>query len=478
MKRIIIISIISLVFASCEGLLDLEQNTKVTTQNSWSTENSAKANVTGMYHLMRTAFSQGFAYWGDYRNGLWGPGRVIGSHEPFTTCYTNTLNASNDMANWANIYTTINQANLVISHLPDVKFTVESEKNEVLAGAYFTRALCYYWIARIWGDAPLELTPYESIESNQYSSRAPVADVFNQVETDIKMARELIPSSTRSKTTASYAGIEMLAADYFLWKYKILNGSAQDLTSASNAVSNVLGTGEYDLEPLFASVFNSDNNKEVIFKWPYIKDEYEGGYPFDYLYNSSNIAIEFQENPVPIYTARQQWVNITIDYADYLYAIPTDTRSAVSYGYIETISKGWVNKFPGHVIESARVLDSDIIVYRYADAVLFDAEIKLAQNDISGTKSALNMIAKRAYGVDNYYGGLVSKEEAKDAIVAERKKEFVAEGRLWWDFIRLGVIFDECSWLQGRESAKNVLLWPVSNSSLNSNPNIKQTEGY
>ncbi|HMR19264.1 MAG TPA: RagB/SusD family nutrient uptake outer membrane protein, partial [Sphingobacterium sp.] len=84
----------------------------------------------------------------------------------------------------------------------------------------------------------------------------------------------------------------------------------------------------------------------------------------------------------------------------------------------------------------------------------------------------------RAYGVDNYYGGLTSEDEVKDAIVAERKKEFVAEGRLWWDFIRLGVIFDECVWLQGRENDRNVLLWPVHNSSINSNPNIKQTEGY
>ncbi|SBV90613.1 RagB/SusD family nutrient uptake outer membrane protein [uncultured Dysgonomonas sp.] len=477
MKRITIISIICLALASCD-LLDIDQNTKVTTGTAWSTENSAKANVTGMYYRMRSAFSQGFIYWGEYRNGLWGPGRVIGSHEPFTTCYTSTLNASNDMANWADIYTTINQANLVITHLPDVTFASQSEKNEALAGAYYVRAFCYYWIARIWGDAPLELIPYESIESNQYSSRSSVADVFAQVEADISSARGLMPITATSKTTASYASVEMLTADYYLWKYKLRDGSANDLEVAATAVANVLGASGYDLESNFASVFTSDSNSEVIFKWPYIKDEYEGGYPYDYLYNSTNIPVEYHENPVPIYTSRQQWVNITVEYAEYLYSVPTDTRAATSYGYLETINKGWVNKFPGHMIESARVLDSDINAYRFADAIFFDAEIKLAQNDISGARNTLNRIAKRAYGVDNYYARLSSADDVKNAIVAERKKEFVGEGRLWWDFIRLGVIFDECSWLQGRENAKNILLWPVHNSSLNSNPNIKQTDGY
>ncbi len=477
--KYVIILILCISLSSCDSWLDIEQNTKVTTNTSWGTENSAKANVTGMYHRMRSAFSQGLIYWGEYRNGLWGPGRVIGSHEPFSTAYTNTMNSSNEMANWADIYTTINQANLVIKHLPDVSFANENEKNEALAGAYFVRAFCYYWIARIWGDAPIELTPYESMGSNQFSSREPVVTVFAQVEADLIQARELIPATAKSKTSVSYAAVEMLAGDYFLWKYKILNGTEDDLEVASTAISNVLTSG-YDLEDVYANVFrNEDSNKETIFQWPYVKDEYENGYPYDYLYNTTNIDPQFQENPVPIFNSRQQWVNITVDYANYLYEEASDTRAAISYGYIENnISKGWVNKFPGHLIESARVLDSDIGIYRFADALLFDAEIKLAQHNVGGARIALNRIAKRAYGTDGYYNGLTSEEDVKDAIVAERKKEFVAEGRLWWDFIRLGVVFEECEWLEGRENDKNVLLWPVHNSSLNSNPNIKQTEGY
>ncbi|HMR19605.1 MAG TPA: RagB/SusD family nutrient uptake outer membrane protein, partial [Sphingobacterium sp.] len=397
--KYIIILMLCITLSSCNSWLDIEPNTKVTTGTAWATENAAKANVTGMYHRMRTAFSQGFIYWGEYRNGLWGPGRVIGSHEPFSTSYTSTMNSSNEMSNWSGIYTTINQANLVVAHLPDVTFVNETEKNEALAGAYFVRAFCYYWIARIWGDAPIELIPYESIGSNQYASREPATAVFAQVEADLALARELMPSTARSTSAASYAAVEMLAGDYFLWKYKLLNGTASDLATASDAIANVLAS-HHDLEDIYANIFrNEDSNRETIFKWPYIKDEYENGYPFDYLYNPTNIDPVLHENPVPIFTSRQQWVNITVDYAEYLYAIPSDTRAAVSYGYVENnISKGWVNKFPGSMIESARVLDSDIGVYRFADAVLFDAEIKLVQQNVSGARTALNRIAKRAYG--------------------------------------------------------------------------------
>jgi hypothetical protein len=56
-------------------------------------------------------------------------------------------------------------------------------------------------------------------------------------------------------------------------------------------------------------------------------------------------------------------------------------------------------------------------------------------------------------------------------------KEFAAEGKTWWDFIRFGVVFTKVPGLTGREDEQNVLLWPVNSASINGNPNIKQTPG-
>ncbi len=107
-----------------------------------------------------------------------------------------------------------------------------------------------------------------------------------------------------------------------------------------------------------------------------------------------------------------------------------------------------------------------------------DAEIKAASNKIPEAITSLNKVAARAYGITDYYSSTLSAEQVNDAILNERLKEFAAEGKLWWDYIRMGVAFQKNPYLKGRENEKNVLLWPVSATSINKNPNITQTEGY
>ena len=138
----------------------------------------------------------------------------------------------------------------------------------------------------------------------------------------------------------------------------------------------------------------------------------------------------------------------------------------------------WINKFAGTWTNGTRIFDSDIIVYRYADAILFDAEIKLAQKDMAGAIASLNKIAERAYGKKDFYSSSMTANDLNEAIVTERMKEFAAEGKLWWDFIRLGVVFKKAPYLVGRENELNILLWPVAQTSINKNPNITQTPGY
>ena len=87
-------------------------------------------------------------------------------------------------------------------------------------------------------------------------------------------------------------------------------------------------------------------------------------------------------------------------------------------------------------------------------------------------------LPERAYGKENFYPATISTSDLNEAIVTERMKEFAAEGKLWWDFIRLGVVFKKAPYLVGRDNELNVLLWPVSQTSINKNPNITQTPGY
>lgn len=87
----------------------------------------------------------------------------------------------------------------------------------------------------------------------------------------------------------------------------------------------------------------------------------------------------------------------------------------------------------------------------------------------------INKIAKRAYNIDNYYSAGLSKEEVNEILLDERIKEFVIEGKSWFDILRFGKAFERISSLQGKENIQNVLLWPVSYNTINRNGNITQT---
>ncbi len=479
-KTILSIMLAGTLFCSCHGDLDVVQNSEISTNSMWQEEGDATSAMYGMYNQFRSTFSNGLVYWGEYRTGLWTDG--LAGQSARTQVYQNQIPNDHGYANWKDLYTTINNANLILKYTPGITFSNEDSKNYVLANAYYVRAFCYYWIARVWGDAPILLDGFESDQQEGlYPTRQPVAQVFQQVESDINNALSLMPAGRTDKYTASTAAVNMLKADYNLWMYKVQGAGDTALSNANEAVQAVLSDSNYGLEDDFSNIFYSEAGKEIIFAWSYLQDEYEGGYPSDYLVPVQYITADLIENPIKV-GSHQQWCFYTDDYKAFLSENENDQRTIMSFqtcfdeGKNETFQ--WINKFSGTWVNSTRVFDSDVIAYRYADAVLFDAEIKMAQNNTAGAVAALNRIASRAYGVDNFYPTSLTGDALNEAIVDERMKEFAAEGKLWWDFIRLGVVFEKSPYLVGRENELNVLLWPVSQTSINQNPNITQTPGY
>lgn len=477
--KIILVSTLFMLLSACNGDLDIINNSAVSSNSMWQEEGDATAAMYGLYNKFRSSFSEGYMYWGEYRTGLWGDG--LTGQTSRDQVYQNQIPTNHTFADWTNLYTTINNANLILKHAQNIHFKREESKNEVLANAYFVRAFCYYWIGRIWGDAPLLLDGFESDnQEGLFPTRNPADAIFKQVGEDADKALTLIPQNI-NKNIASKASISMLKADYDLWMYKVRKGGDSYLRDAADKINYVLSNSSYALESNYADVFNDNSGKEIIFEWSYIQDEFTSGSTNDYLVPSQYVSNKYINNPVQT-GSHQQWCFYTQQYKTFLTSIPTDQRIKESFETFYDSSKNqtfqWINKFKGHWVNNTRVFDSDVIVYRYADAILMDAEIKLAENNITGAIEALNKIAKRAYGQDNYYATTISAAEVKDAIITERKKEFCAEGKLWWDFIRLGVAFSENSYLKGRENEKNVLLWPISQNSINKNPTLKQTIGY
>src|SRR5690606_29914908 len=226
----------------------------------------------------------------------------------------------------------------------------------------------------------------------------------------------------------------------------VRGGGTASLNAAKQAVDQVLTNSNYSLMSNFASVFSSEQNQEIVFAWSFVQDEYTGGYPADFLVPLQYISAEYVENPIKVGT-HQQWIFLTDDYKAFLSADDRDQRTNVSFETFFDAPKNstfqWINKFAGSWENQTRVFDSDIVVYRYADALLMSAEIENALNNPSLAVERLNEVAERAYGVAGFYATSLSPQQVDRAILDERKKEFVAEGKIWWDLIRFDVVFDE-----------------------------------
>lgn len=121
---------------------------------------------------------------------------------------------------------------------------------------------------------------------------------------------------------------------------------------------------------------------------------------------------------------------------------------------------------------------NNIPIYRYADVLLLLAE---AKNHLNEDPSAeINAVRQRAYGANfpGYQFTNGSKTENTNHILNERLKEFIGEGKRWWDLVRAGgnYVYDEIPTLNASDSHK--IYYPISESMIAKDPILEQTEGY
>ena len=78
---------------------------------------------------------------------------------------------------FSDYYNGINQANTVIKYLPTVSGD-EAKKNNLLAQAYFLRALAYFDLARTYGGVQIVLDPAESPDNGKGVKKSSYVDVL------------------------------------------------------------------------------------------------------------------------------------------------------------------------------------------------------------------------------------------------------------------------------------------------------------
>ena len=513
--------LIMVIFAniSCEDKLDLAPIDYYGSGNFWKTLPQTEAYVNGIHlDLRSTNFTRKFLM-GEARGGL----QKIGTSSQGLSTYndiikSNSLDGNNPgLSSWAGLYGNIFDCNLVIQMVEGSDIHKNNkEKVDVLLGqTYGIRALYYFTLYRAYGGVPLvtrvKVLDGQVSPTDLYTARATPKEIMDFIKSDIQKSLEYFgtyqDAGPINNVMWTKVASQMLAAEIYLWSAKVSLGNqkpaADDLSKAENYLLEVKNDSRFGLLNNFEDVFSAKNekNKEIIFAINYADGEATSN-AGDFVYAPQNmIGIFYDRNEKKIDTdildlrgtgwQRYEYTNefwLSFDEKD-------KRREATFMDYYNDkgdLEGTVLKKFLGSINSAGnRVFDTNEPFYRYADVLLMLAEVE----NMKGGDPAkyINEIRKRAYGndfdagTDSYHNSDFKTNELE--ILKERDREFVYEGKRWYDVCRLKdakdgkpLAFDNASTYRGlpvlKSNETHKLLWPVDKNTLNNDPVLKQTPGY
>lgn len=520
MKKFILAFIISTSLLSCgKDFLNPEQIDLVYNEIFWSNEKDAEKAVLGVYSLYRGVmvnaemYQRGDVTTGYYRRG-WNGGSPDGLYQIVNVpANLRGWGGLESMADWGKFYKVIAMANLTLSRIEkmDEALFASGNKNKLLGETYFLRALTYYNIATIWGNAPLILEPIESSEQvinddNLLINQARVSDIeiMDAVLTDLSKATSLLQfgraGSDEWGVIANKGSALALSGYANMWMafLKKRNGASptEYYNKAVTDLENVVNNGGYML-----ASYSSEEAVKNIFKGKSSEAVFE-------LTVSANLGesyrvdaggIQYLTCRIPPFdgdvkkdrTSSINWVPalkkemIYPDYpqdkrADLFFdAWPSpynDPYSDVSQTAIDRELVTWMTKFASFSPDPSRqwneylayFADANIPIFRFTDVKLLLAEAYYYANQSGKALPIINEIRQRA-GLSGFSGGDVLK-----GILQERTSELQGEGKLFFDYIRNGFIENMPHIDQVRYNQQGYY-WPVSSSVLLRNKMVQQT---
>ena len=488
MKNKIVLACFSIVVVSLYGCNKLDQQpiSGLPASSFWKTNEDAKSGNAAIYAGLQNTFGKTFTEWGDARSDNLTYG---GTGENQVNISLNGIDAVTASADWANLYNTIQRANLAIKYLPNIYNATPSQLttgdfNNYMGQAYAIRAFMYFWAVRLWGDVPLRLTPYESLDSSQYLGRTNKDSILNSVIIpDLNKALTLVYPNLLNNFFITQGAILSMQAEVAMWQKRY-----NDVITITNQITALNRYSIVQDPTLYKNVFSVGTTAENIWTldWHYQTDGANG--LATKLGSSGNTSNYYVDTSTTWY---HRWTQNNPDIRRYL------SYDTINYGYTTQPKQIWkfypIDINTGKPINPSRSqCESKLLFYRYADILLMQAE---AYNAIGDPKDALAIVTsirnRSNAGPINasYYNNLTSQNDVLNAILDERQLELYCEGKRWFDLVRNGLVDDIMDPLiKFRQLSLNLypsgfsnpdkILWPISRAALTANPALVQNPSY
>ncbi len=451
-KRIIKATLLSVLItcASCDDWFSIYPESEMVYEDFWADKNDVLSMLGSCYRgMIEPGFMERLIVWGEVRsdNVVAGTGLSVGDDLQYLL--DANLTATNGYTSWSYFSTVINYCNTLILYAPGVRdkdpnFT-QSELNMYLAEAKAVRAFCYFTLVRTFRDVPYITEPYTDDTQDFYVSQCSPDLLINSLIADLEScvedANDQFPQLAYTKGRFTKNGIRALIADMALWQgdYEKCARYCDEVLADTKSGLLLESYSKYN-----TSVFITGNSTESIFELQFVQENipnyvvnefygrsgsgstrntYQKLSAFDLCQDESSSL--FGETDVRRYDAFFKSNSAMIPIQKYVAQRKENTTGTVrssDYSVIAS-SKNWV-------------------VYRLSDIYLMKAEaLATIGLDLQG---ALDMVSKTydranpklgagSLKLSNYN----SVEAMRKLVLDERQREFIFEGKRYFDLVRL-----------------------------------------
>jgi len=351
---------------------------------------------------------------------------------------------------WFGNFNGVTRCNQAIDNVPKYDIS-EDLKTRLIAEARFLRAYYYFNLVRCYGAVPLLDKPVDAnnvSDMEKVTTRAPVTDVYTQIEGDLEFAVTNLPANNQyeekdlGRATKGAAAGMLAKVRMYLKKWD----SVKDLTDRIIAGE----FGLYGLADDYAIIWREEgeNSQESLFEiqgWGLTPTAGIQGYfttqgvRGTILYPDNEAALGgwgFNTPSVDLenaYEAGDVRKAATIMYKGQMLWDSATIQTDVSndrYNYKAYVSKRY-ESFNGGDWES----NKNVRVLRMGEIYLINAEAANELGDISTAQSSLNEVRDRAGLGDT---PAANQADLRNAIWKERRVELAMEHDRFFDLVRQG----------------------------------------
>lgn len=544
------LAMVGMSMSSCGDFLDIYPLTMVYEDNYWNEKNDVDQIVTGCYTRMQ---DDDFVR----RLFIWGESRSDNTRQGFKSDFSATSNegyilsenilSTNAYTDWSSFYAVIDRCNLVIQKAPEVAQRdpnyLETDVKATIAEVTALRALCYFYLVRTFKDVPYYT---DAITNDEQELERPATDGDVIVRTLISDLLNVYGDALKvwpkqSGQEVSYgritqSAIDAMLADMYLWLDDYANAEkhAQKVIDYKTEAFEKRYSSYYMVDgyPLFPDndntlsspgaaynlIFGEGGSLESIFELDFSDNQTDGSkandVPAAFFYRFFANG-DIQPGAGLFAPAEALWTEFT---TPELFLTKSDTRIKEAM-FIESGNESdpsivqvakycYKTIYPDDMLYVARAgkNDANWIFYRVSDMMLIKAEALVgmmtdgasARNDSLMAEAFKLIKAIEDRSAPNLTSTLSqtdysTKEQMMNLVFDARRREFLFEGKRWFDLVRhsrrdgntdylVDAVSDKFTENAATATGKlrNIMAmyWPYNYDELRVNSNLKQNPAY